>query len=232
MQAVILAAGKGTRMKELTAETPKPLLETAGTTLLEHKFAELPPDIDEIILVIGYQGDKIRERLGDRHGTTKLTYVVQEELNGTMGALACAKGLITGRFIVMMGDDLYARADVEAAIASPDWAMLVWPTKHMAAGGKVVTGESGTVLSIEEGNHEGTEGLMNTNLFALDRRVFDHPMVPKADGSEEYGLPQTILPAAAAAHVPLHAINATAWIQVTTPEDLRKAEVILKNAKS
>jgi bifunctional UDP-N-acetylglucosamine pyrophosphorylase/glucosamine-1-phosphate N-acetyltransferase len=227
MQAVILAAGKGTRMKELTAETPKPLLEVAGKTLLEHKFDELPETVDEVILVIGYQGDKIRARLGDHYGRLTLTYVVQDELNGTMGALACAKNLLTDRFIVMMGDDLYAKADVEAAVASPEWAMLVSPTDSMGSGGKVITDEAGTVIAIEEGSHVGQKGCMNTNLFVLDKKVFDHPMVPKEAGSVEYGLPQTILPAAAAAHMMLHAVNATAWIQVTAPEDLAKAEEIL-----
>lgn len=87
--------------------------------------------------------------------------------------------------------------------------------------------ENGHITAIEEGNHEG-KGLMNTNMFALDSRIFDYPMVSKAEGSDEYGLPQTVLNASKAAGIPLHAVPAAFWIQVTAPEDLQRAATILR----
>ena len=228
MQAVILAAGRGTRMKELTDDTPKPLLQVDGVTLLHHKLAELPEFIDEVIFVVGYHGDKIREAFGSMHEGHSMKYVEQTDLNGTMGALALAKDLIKDRFIVMMGDDLYSREDVRSVAEAGDWAILVAPTEHMGSGGRMII-EDGKVLAIEEGNYEGQAGVMNTNMFALDKRLFDHPMVPKSAGSNEYGLPQTVLPAARAAGIPLHALNATFWFQITAPEDLAAAEAELKS---
>lgn len=228
MQAVILAAGKGTRMKELTQSVPKPMLLVNGKTLIEHKLDALPESVDEVILVVGYQADAIRKHFKDSFGGRRITYVVQEELDGTAGALWLAKPYLSERFVVMMGDDIYAREDVEACFASPDWSVLVEETETMASGGRMVMDDSGHIVDIEEGDHTGKPGLMNTNLLALDPRLFTYPLVPKAIGSDEYGLPQTVLAASKASGIPLAAVRATFWIQVTAPEDLNKASLMLR----
>lgn len=227
MQAVILAAGKGTRMKELTLSVPKPMLEVNGKTLIEHKLDVLSPEVTEVILIIGYQGDVIREYFKDEFGGRKIRYVEQEDLNGTAGALWLARPFLTDRFVVMMGDDLYSRKDVEACFASPEWSVLVEKTDTMASGGRMVMDESGNIVDIVEGEHTGF-GLMNTNMFGLDPRLFECSMVPKALGSNEYGLPQTVLAASKDSGIALAAVQATFWIQVTAPEDLEKAEVALQ----
>jgi NDP-sugar pyrophosphorylase family protein len=226
MQAVILAAGRGTRMGDLTTEIPKPMLTVHGKTLLEHKFDMLPPEIHEIILVVGYHETVIRSHFGDSYKGRRIQYVVQENLNGTGGALLCAQPLLTERFIVMMGDDLYSADDVRACVAQDDWSILVEETDHMAAGGKMIE-EDGKIVAIEEGDHRGTPGLMNTNMIVLDPRLFDYPMVPKATGSDEYGLPQSVVATSILAGIPLHAVKATSWIQITAPEDLARAEELL-----
>lgn len=227
MQAVILAAGRGTRMKDLTNNVPKPMLTVHGKTLIEHKLDVLPESVTEVILVIGYQGDVIRAAFGDSFGGRAIRYVEQETLDGTMGALLLAKPYLTGRFIVMMGDDLYAREDVEACFATEGWSVLVQHVEHMASGGKMVLDDAGHIVAIEEGNHAGTPGVMNTNMLALDPSVFEYPMVPKAEGSTEYGLPQTVVAASQASGIPLVAVEATFWFQITAPEDLVRAEGVL-----
>lgn len=228
MQAVILAAGRGTRMGALTDTMPKPMLQVLGKSLIEHKLDVLPDTVDEVIIVIGYRGDFIRATFGDSFGGRRIRYVVQEELDGTMGALALARPYLTDRFIVMMGDDLYAREDIDASFASPDWTVLVQSTDSMGAGGRMVMDDTGHIVAIEEGDHTGKPGLMNTNMLALDPRVFDYPMVPKTAGSTEYGLPQTVLAASLASGIPLRAIEATFWFQITAPEDLVRAEEVVR----
>ncbi|HEY1041981.1 MAG TPA: sugar phosphate nucleotidyltransferase [Candidatus Paceibacterota bacterium] len=231
MQAVILAAGRGTRMKELTDSVPKPMLTVHGKSLIEHKLEALPPEVDEVIIIVGYHGDVIQNAFGNSFGGRTIRYAVQENLDGTMGALALAKPYLTDRFVVMMGDDLYAREDVETCLNSPDWSVLVEETEHMGSGGRMVMDDTGHIVAIEEGDHRGKPGLMNTNMLALDPRVFDYPMVPKAEGSDEYGLPQTVLAASKESGIPLWAVPATSWIQITAPEDLRKAEEILSSSR-
>lgn len=223
MQAVILAAGRGTRMGALTEDLPKPLLPVAGKSLLKHKLDTLPEAVTEVILIVGYHGPLIREQLGQEYAGRKIVYVKQEELNGTAGALWKAAPYLTDRFLVMMGDDLYAKEDAERCIRTPDWSMLVEETESMASGGSVITDHEGRVTAIEEGEHTG-RGLMNTNMFVLDARLFAFPLVPKSPGSAEYGLPQTVLNAVQTGNIPLSAISSTWWIQITAPHDLAAAE--------
>ena len=64
MQVVILAAGRGTRMGDLTSDTPKPLLKVKDKTLLEYKLDVLPDSISEVIFVIGYKQEQIRAITG------------------------------------------------------------------------------------------------------------------------------------------------------------------------
>ena len=65
MQCVILAAGEGTRMRPLTLAMPKPLVPVCGVPLIEHIVRPLPKVIDELIIVIGYKGEMIREYCGE-----------------------------------------------------------------------------------------------------------------------------------------------------------------------
>jgi len=192
MQAVILAAGRGTRMKELTQDTPKPLLLVSGKTLLEHKFETLPDTVTEIILVVGYFADQVRAACGEIYKNIPIRYVVQDTLDGTGGALWKAKDLLKDTFVVMMGDDLYTKEDVAACISQKGWTMLVQETACIYGGGRIVIDE-GVVSAIEEGEHGGIPGFINTGLQTLDMRFFDQPLVPKSVGSSEYGLPQTAL---------------------------------------
>lgn len=228
MKAVILAAGRGTRMKDLTNEVPKPMLKVAGRTLIEHKLDALPDDVHEVIMVIGYQGETIRSYFGDSYQGRAITYVVQEELNGTGGALLLCEPYLDERFVVMMGDDIYAREDIERALSEEGWVMVVEETDNMGAGGKILEDGDGNVIGIEEGDHRGTKGLMNTNLLVLDNRVFRHPPVPKAVGSSEFGLPHHMLESALQERIPVKAARAYGWIQVTAPEDLARAEAMLR----
>jgi len=220
MQAVILAAGLGARMKELTRDTPKPLLKAGEKTLLEHKFHNLPAEISEVVIVVGYLGDKIKEALGAEFDGRKITYVEQTELKGTAHALSLCEAVLNDRFLVLMGDDLYAREDLQAMRGYP-LAILAWelpadePDKTM---GELVTNGGGKLTDIVE--RPARKGmLMNTGAYMLDRSFFDYPLVPKSSGSPEMGLPQTIVPMAKDGK-DIHIVKATWWQNVTSPEDL------------
>ncbi|MBU1975066.1 MAG: nucleotidyltransferase family protein [Nanoarchaeota archaeon] len=106
--AVILAGGKGTRLKPITHEIPKPLVLVQGKPVLEYNIELMRMyDIRNIIISIGYRGDKIKEYFGDgRKLGVNITYVEEKEPLGTAGPLKLAEHLLTDSFVLCNGDEL------------------------------------------------------------------------------------------------------------------------------
>lgn len=218
---VIFAAGKGTRMLPLTETRPKPLQVVSGKNLLEWKLEALPGVVHEVVFVIGYQGDQIKSYFGDVWNGKRIRYVVQAELNGTAGALWAARGVLSGRFLVMMGDDLYGKADV-ASMFSYDFAVCVQEVTDREMGGEMILNPDGTFGGILEQKHYVKHGLVNTGMYMLDDRIFNYAPAPIGGSSTELGLPHTL--AILAQDIPVAMHKATKWFQVTTPLDLFRAE--------
>ncbi|MEG1313811.1 MAG: nucleotidyltransferase family protein, partial [Bacilli bacterium] len=109
MKAVIMAGGKGTRIRSLTQnEIPKPMLTVGGKTIIEHQIKCLRKSgIEEIIIVIGYLGEKIKEHFknGEDFGV-KISYFEEDSNNplGTAGSLYYLKSEIFEDFILIFGD--------------------------------------------------------------------------------------------------------------------------------
>ncbi len=232
MQAVILAAGRGTRMEELTTAVPKPMLVVDGRTLIEHKLDALPDEIQEVVLIIGHLSDVIKTRYQGSYRGRTLTYVEQTELNGTAGALWAAQSVLKDRFLVLNGDDIFDSEDLKKCTEeSSSWKLLVQQIPEMHRSGSVQLDDNANITAIIEGDFGTEPGLASTNMFALDTRLFSQPLIPKQEGSLEYGLPQTVIVAAKALGVRLEPVFTTDWIQINAPGDLVKAAEILKKGK-
>ncbi len=227
MQAVILAAGRGTRMGALTENTPKPMLLLNGRPVLEYIIDALPETVDEVIIIVGYLGSVIQKHFGDLYKGKKILYMEQETLNGTAGAIWAAKDLLHGKFLVMNGDDICLPEDVAVCAASDDWAMLVQEVDETGSAALVVVNDEGRVVDIlEKEKHSGGPGLANTaNFFLLDTRLFGYARVLRPGSDSEYGLPQTVVEAAQ--DIAIHPIPAHALIRITDPSDIEKAEALL-----
>ena len=107
MKAVILAAGKGTRMKEITKEIPKPMVLIKGKPMLEHIIGLIRgAGIAEFGLVVGYKQSVVQEYFGDGSALgVSITYIEQEVQNGTGAALHLAKDYVCGEpFFFSFGD--------------------------------------------------------------------------------------------------------------------------------
>lgn len=218
MQAVFLVAGEGTRMRPLTYHVPKPMTRAGGKNLVEHNIANLPKEVDEIIFVVGYLGEQIMNHFGDEYEGRKITYVRQKKLLGTAHALSLCKKHLRGRFIVLMGDDMYGKEDIRNCLKY-DWAWLVKKVRGKFTGGRIVYDEDGHVKAVTEGTHNVKEGFVGTNFFVLGLEYFNYKMVPIKNDTE-YGLPQTV--ALAANDFPIKMIEAKNWEQISDMEDLKR----------
>lgn len=226
MQAVILAAGRGTRMNHLTENTPKPMINIGKMNLIEWKIEALPEEVDEVILIVGYLGEQIKKHFGENFSGKKMTYIEQKELNGTGGALFLAKDFIKDKFLVMMGDDIYSKEDIVEMIEN-GWSILAKKVEENIKGAKIVINGNNTIKEIIEGAELQKGDLNNAGMYLLGKEIFNYPLVPKATGDKEFGLPQTI--ALASKDIPIRIVSAKRWLQVTCPEDIPKAEKLLNH---
>lgn len=224
MQAVFLAAGRGTRLRPLTYHVPKPMVRVAGKNLLEHNIERLPEEIDEIILVIGYLGEQIMNHFGKEFAGRKVTYVKQNNLLGSGHALHACREHLRDRFLVLMGDDIYSADDIRRCIGH-ERCILTQPMTGKFSGGRIVLNSKGNLENIIEGVHNQSKSLANVGMYVLSPEFFEYDLV-KIPDKEEYGLPQTLVNMAK--DHPVKIEKATFWLQVGDLAALKRAEKILK----
>lgn len=188
IQAIILAAGKSTRTLPLTANKPKALLEAANKTLLEHNLEQLQQTTTEAVIVVGYEGHQIRDRIGHRQGNINITYVEQLQQIGTAHALKAAERRAKDRFLVIMGDDIYG-SDIAKCI-SHERAILAQKVHDISQFG-AVTEKNGLLQSITEKPGK-KEGLANTGCYVLGRDIFTEINRLKKSERGEYELVEAV----------------------------------------
>lgn len=213
-------------MKALTENLPKPLLTVLGNNLLEHKISILPKEIDEVIIVIGYLGEKIRKHFSASFKGKKIRYVEQKDLLGTMLALKETEKILHGRFMVMMGDDLYSKEDIAACLKHP-WAILVKKMEENGRGARVVVDNKKHITDITEGAELEKGMFNNAGLYVLQTDIFKYPLVQIPSG--EFGLPQTV--AKATKDFDISVVESKTWHQITNPEDLERVGKLLGEKK-
>jgi bifunctional UDP-N-acetylglucosamine pyrophosphorylase/glucosamine-1-phosphate N-acetyltransferase len=226
MQCVILAAGKGTRLRPLTENCPKPLVRVAGKPLLDHIVEALPSAVDELIIVVGYLGEMIREYCGEEFHGRKVTYVVQEEQKGTALALWLCKDLLKGRFLFLFADDIHGKDDLARATSFVR-SMLVASVAQPEKFGIVVRNPDSTLgLMIEKPEH-APSNCASTGAMVLDDHIFEFE--PQTPVKGEYYLTEVI--ERYAQKYPIAVVEQQLWIPIGYPEDITFAEAMLNKAK-
>ena len=223
MQAVILAAGKGTRMGALTEHTPKPMLPLLGRPMLAWRIDMLPEEIDEVILIVGYLREQIESYFGDVWHGRRIRYAVQETLDGSGGAAHLVKDMVKGAFLITNGDDLYLESDLKRLMRSAP-AVLGLTVNHAESYGLLEADAEGNLFDIIERPHGRKSGVVNVGAYMLIPEFFEYPLVPVTE--TEFGLPQTL--ASMKEDTAIRVVVAEAWQPVGTPEDRVLGEEFLK----
>jgi len=106
-QAFILAGGKGERLGQLTANTPKPMIDVNGKPILEHLILEIKKHgVKEVILGLGYKAEAVKDYFGEEKNGIRFEYNIEKEFLGTGGALKFAEPLLEKKFLMLNGDTL------------------------------------------------------------------------------------------------------------------------------
>ena len=192
MYGVVLAAGQGTRMRPLTDHRPKPLLPAAGRPLLEHVFDACIDVVDEFVVVIGYRGSDVVDRLGRAYEGVPISYVEQPDPAGTAHAIAQARGVVDDRFVVLNGDVLVDPTLPAALAAASGTAIATTPVADPRSYGLISVGDDGSMEGIVEKPADPPTNLANVGCYAFDPAVFEY--IDRTGTSErgEYEITDTL----------------------------------------
>lgn len=224
MQCVIIAAGKGTRMRPLTDTIPKPLIKVCGKTILDHIVEALPSKIEELILVVGYKQEQIREYCGAEFHGHKVQYVEQENFSGGTGdALFCAKDLLKGKFLVMYADDIHGAESLQKVVEQ-DHGMLAAYSDTPERFGVFELNDDHSLKAIIEKPENPPSNLVNTGGGAvLTTDIFNYK--PPLSDQGEYYLTDSITEYAQDHKVMI--IEQDLWLPIGYPEHIAEAEKVL-----
>lgn len=207
MQALVLVGGKGTRLRPLTEETPKPILTLVDRPFLSYMVEWLGSlGVDQVVLACGFLPDRLKEVLGDGGPPgPEIRYLVEPEPRGTGGAIRFALPELEDRFLALNGDIL-TDLDLSALWRSHEErgaraSLGLYPVEDPTGYGLVELSRDGSVLEFlekPEPGHSGP-GLINAGAYVLERSVFEgvpdgvevsieSDVFPRLAGSGLYGL--------------------------------------------
>ncbi len=181
MQALILAGGEGTRLRPLTATTPKPVIPLAGQPFISYMLEWLRGHgVDDVVLACGFMADGVRAVLGDGAAFgVRLRYIEEPEPLGTGGALKFAEALLDERFLMLNGDvltDIDLTSLVEQHVQTEATATLaLYPVDDPSAYGLVRRNDDRSVRGfLEKPSPDQIDtNLINAGAYVLERRVLD-----------------------------------------------------------
>jgi NDP-sugar pyrophosphorylase family protein len=223
MKAILLAGGKGTRLRPLTIHTPKPIVPIFDRAFLHYQIDLLKqvPEIDEVILSLNYQPRRIEEVFGDGSGTgIRIRYVVEPAPLGTGGAIRFAAQGVSDTLVVFNGD-VMTSVDVKRVVElhrerRAKATIVLTPVENPAAYGLVETQPDGAVKRFIEKPDpaEISCDTINAGIYVLEPETFDR--IPK---DVSYSIERAYFPSLVERGEPFIAhIDRGYWIDIGTPE--------------
>jgi NDP-sugar pyrophosphorylase family protein len=223
MKAILLAGGKGTRLRPLTIHTPKPIVPILNRPFLHYQIDLLKqvPEIDEVILSLNYQPRRIEEIFGDgADAGIKIRYVVEPAPLGTAGAVKYAGDDLTESVVVFNGDVL-TEVDLAAVLRlhrerKAHATIVLTPVENPSAYGLVETDADGNIKRFIEKPRpeEITTRNINAGIYVLEPETFDR--IPR---DVAWSIERSYFPSLVARNEPFVAyVYDGYWIDIGTPE--------------
>lgn len=202
MKGVILAAGKGTRMKDLTKDKPKPMVETGKSSILEHVFEQVKrAGVKDLFVVTGYYANIIEDHFEDgKEFGLNITYKRQERQDGTGHATILAEEFVNGdTFLLTYGDIMssienYPRMIAEFNNNPCDGLLALNWVEDPYRGAAIYLDETNRIEKIVEKPLQGTSTTHwnNAGIYIFDPVIFEYLKKIKLSPRGEYELPDAI----------------------------------------
>ncbi len=175
MKTIILAAGKGTRLKPLTNNTPKALLDLNGKTIIERILLELKKaGVKKTIIIVGFKKEKIIKKLGKNFEGINIEYAIQKKQLGTGNAVKTIEKKIKEPFICLNGDTIFKAGLIRRILRQEknNTLIVAREEKHPEKYG-VLEIEKNFVKKIIEKPLKPTSNLINSGIYRFNSKIFE-----------------------------------------------------------
>lgn len=234
MKGVVLAAGKGERLRPLTDDRPKVILKVANRPIIEYVLENLDPFVDEFVVIVRYEKEKVIEVLGDEFNGKPITYVEQLPGEGTAKAIESAREHVGGEEFIVANGDIYIEGEgIKELVATfrrekADAALLVKHFDDLSHFGKIEV-EGDEVRGVVEKPGK-VPGYANLGLYIFKPDVFEFIEKTPLSEREEYEITDTLNLMIKAGKRVVYAVYSGYWNDIGRPWNLLELnEYLLKN---
>jgi dTDP-glucose pyrophosphorylase len=229
-KAILLAAGRGTRMRELTDEFPKPMLQVQGKPVLQHIIEGLrDASLTDMLIVVGWRAEVVCNFFGDGSKLgARLQYATQIVQDGTGKVVELAREFVgPDPFVLSYGDILIAPENyprICTALAGAEAVVSVKRNEDVTQGGAVFVNENFKLIDLREKPKPGepTSPWYNAGIYAFRSSIFDYIAKLERSPRGEFELTDAIRNLALAGNN-VQAFELTGnWADVRDPEILAR----------
>lgn len=185
MEAIILAGGKGTRLRPLTLTVPKPMVPVAEKPFLYYLLKMLKDEgVTRVIFSVGYLGEQIRDYFGESWLGLELSYVLEKEPLGTGGAISACMDKVADDKVIVINGDTYCQIDLNEMISShkQHQAEITIVLKEMfdfdRYGTVDIDMSNGVIKQFNE-KRKVNKGYINTGTYCLNKNIFEQYNMPE-----------------------------------------------------
>lgn len=226
MDGIILAGGAGTRMRPLTLDKPKPLLELGDRPILAWSLLSLRGAVDRVLIVVHHLKEQIADFMAAQDIFTDYQLVAQlpKPLGTGHALLCCREQLASDGFLIINGDDLYSAAALRN-LSRVDFGILSTPRADFEHYGVVLRDEAGGFLRIDEKPRPGTYSApapCNSGAYKFTKAVFDYQLSKSERGEFEI----TDFVSAAARDHSVAVVESPFWLPIGDPAALAAAQSV------
>ncbi|MBL6933158.1 MAG: nucleotidyltransferase family protein [Rhodospirillales bacterium] len=203
MKALILAGGRGKRLKEHSQHTNKCMVEIGGRNVINFSLdCACHDSIDEVVLIVGYRAEEIINTFGISYKGKRISYVIQREQKGLVHAIECAKEALDGHdFMLLLGDEIYTEPRHDQLIKKfKDESLFVACGMTKVEDRNLISNtysalfdEDDTIQRLIEKPNNPPNDMMGTGSCAFKNEIFDYiDATPVHHLREEKELPDLI----------------------------------------
>lgn len=226
MEAIVLAGGLGTRLRETVPETPKPMAPIGARPFLAYLVEYLADQgVNRAILSVGYRHEQIVSYFGDTYVGMKLVYCIENSPLGTGGAIRKAMRLAADDTVFILNGDTFAAVDYRGMRArhqagGTGISMALKAVSDVSRYGRVEVTD-GRVVRFQEKTNAGS-GLINVGVYMMRADLLDAYDLP-----EKFSFEQDFLHPHLVSLLPSAFIMNNYFIDIGVPEDYRRAQTEL-----